>query len=124
MWANPRSDGYCKTTVDNRTVYAHRAVYERIVGAIPAGMQLDHTCRIRSCVNPAHLEPVTPRENTVRATVLITACPKGHPYDQENTLLSQAGARRCRECLRTDARERARAARAYGRRTITVRRIG
>lgn len=46
---------------------AHRYMYEREVGQIPEGMHLDHLCRVRACVEPAHLEPVTPRENAVRA---------------------------------------------------------
>ncbi len=49
---------------------AHRALYEALVGPIPAGMELDHLCRVRSCVNPAHLEPVTRRENLRRGGVL------------------------------------------------------
>ena len=46
--------------------YAHRVIYEAEVGPIPEGMELDHTCNVRACVNPAHGEPVTPAENRRR----------------------------------------------------------
>jgi len=89
--------------------YAHRVSYEHLVGPIPKGMQLDHLCRNRMCVNPAHLEPVTARENTRRATSLITACPSGHAYTDENTGISSGDGmnrRYCRECKRIKARDR------------------
>ena len=49
-----------------KVVAAHRWSYEHFVGPIPKGMQIDHLCRVRHCVNPAHLEPVTPKENLRR----------------------------------------------------------
>ena len=48
---------------------AHRGMYEQAVGDIPEGMQLDHLCGNRACVNPDHLEPVTPGENTRRGSL-------------------------------------------------------
>lgn len=89
--------------------YAHRVVYEHVVGAIPTGMQLDHLCGNRTCVNPEHLEPVTPSENTRRAASRITACPAQHPYDAENTALTPDGRRYCRACKRVKALARYRA---------------
>lgn len=88
--------------VDGKQVhaYAHRVAYEHIVGPIPPGMQLDHLCRNRMCVNPEHLEPVTAQENRRRATALITECPNGHPYDEANSKHSPDGRRYCRECKR------------------------
>jgi hypothetical protein len=61
--------GYVQFRIGGRggkMVLAHRWSYEHYVGAIPAGLQIDHLCRVRHCVNPEHLEPVTPSENTLR----------------------------------------------------------
>jgi hypothetical protein len=88
---------------------AHRAVYELLVGPIPPDLPMDHLCGVTSCVNPAHLQIVTPRENVVRGRGPATAgarnaaktqCPHGHPYDAANTRHDSAGRRRCRTCER------------------------
>ncbi len=96
---------------------AHRLSYERWKGPIPAGLTIDHLCRVRHCVNPEHLEAVTLAENVLRGESLParnarrTHCPQGHPYDQENTHVNpKTGWRMCRACNR----ERARAARLGG----------
>lgn len=77
---------------------AHRAAYVLIVAPIPEGMTLDHLCRNKGCVNPAHLEPVTQAENTRRFGETFKACPQGHPYDEANTLRKHSGRRSCRAC--------------------------
>lgn len=59
--------GYGTFRLNGETIGAHRAVYEHVVGPIPAGLHIDHLCRVRNCVNPEHLEPVTPSENIRRA---------------------------------------------------------
>lgn len=90
----------------------HRVTYEAFVGPIPAGMEIDHLCRQRSCCNPAHLEAVTHATNTRRGLAgehlrlrrLISVCKQGHPYTPENTYVKANGARRCVECNRTRAR--------------------
>ena len=100
-----------------RTVLAHVFSYESLVGPIPDGLELDHKCRNRACVHPDHLEPVTRSENLLRGDTglkggaihaqrmkAITHCPKGHPYNEENTYLSR-GWRQCRECRRERNRE-------------------
>jgi hypothetical protein len=58
--------GYGQTKVGGRAQLAHRVYYERHVGPIPDGLELDHLCRVRNCVNPDHLEPVTSAVNTQR----------------------------------------------------------
>lgn len=84
---------------------AHRFAYENLVGPIPAGLQLDHLCRVRNCVNPDHLEPVTPRVNVLRGVgptaknAAKTHCIHGHPFDAKNTYTDPRGRRDCRKCI-------------------------
>lgn len=88
------------TTSERRMVLAHRWSYEHHVGKIPAGLQIDHLCRVPSCVNPSHLEPVTARENQERSPydpAKRTHCPQGHEYTDENTYVYR-GRRSCRLC--------------------------
>jgi hypothetical protein len=68
-WVGAKShDGYARfRTSDARTIIAHRMAYEMRVGPIPEGLTLDHLCRNKLCMNPAHLEAVTRRENMLRA---------------------------------------------------------
>ncbi|MGA4726268.1 HNH endonuclease signature motif containing protein [Micromonospora taraxaci] len=97
---------------NRRQWLAHRASYEIHVGPIPAGKQIDHKCRNRSCVNPDHLEPVTARENLLRAGMPAAArqtakthCPSGHPYDEANTYRPRGRRHRmCRTCNRDQRR--------------------
>jgi hypothetical protein len=107
--------GYGKVGFRGGHWLAHRAVYTAVIGDIPDGLTLDHTCRNRSCVNPAHLEPVTRRENTLRGigpaaqNARKTHCPHGHSYDEKNTRLGPDKKRYCRSCNR-EAASRARRA--------------
>lgn len=67
VWcARTNRNGYGRLRVGGRELMAHRLAYEALVGPIPEGLVLDHLCRVRLCINPAHLEPVTVRENTLR----------------------------------------------------------
>lgn len=81
-------------------VLAHRAVYEATVEEITPGLELDHLCFNKRCVNPDHLEPVTHRENIRRAFARITECPHGHPYTPDNLAKDKLGHRKCAECIR------------------------
>lgn len=126
LWTGARQpNGYGRFKADGRTMMAHRFAYERARGPVPIGLELDHVCRTRHCVNPDHLEPVTPRENIRRgigvgavAADLMrrrTHCPQGHVYDEANTrryletrLHRTSNRRHCRACDR-ERRRRSRA---------------
>lgn len=100
-----KENGYGQFSLGKRRpVLAHRFAYLTLVGEIPEGLQLDHLCRNRACVNPWHLDPVTPQENTRRGAILKTHCPSGHPYTGEN-LRYNGSARVCRECDNARRRE-------------------
>jgi hypothetical protein len=86
LWTRSRSrDGYGWASLHNRTHQAHRLIFEIVSGPVPDGLILDHTCRVRHCVNPAHLEPVTPGENLRRSPLTpagMERCAKGHEFSQ------------------------------------------
>lgn len=105
LWTGAlNSRGYPCFGIRGRSQLAHRVAYWTLVAPIPAGMELDHLCRVPRCVNPAHLEPVTRAENVRRelAANLPTNCPQGHPYDEANTMIKRRSNgqinRICRAC--------------------------
>lgn len=85
---------------------AHRWAYEFLRAEIPAGLTIDHLCRVRHCVNPWHLEPVTPGVNTLRGdsysgrNARKTHCRHGHEFTAENTRRNTNGSRICLTCQR------------------------
>lgn len=120
QWTGAKDPGgYGCFRVDGRTRGAHRWAYERYVAEIPEGLELDHICHTadstctagnqcphRSCVNPDHLEPVTPLRNWQLsgapsvANAVKTHCANGHPFDLANTYHRTSGGRGCRTCIR------------------------
>lgn len=97
-----KKTGYGTLTINYKVYKAHRVSYEAFVGPIPEGLHIDHLCRVRACVNPLHLQPVTPLVNTRRGmnhNVLTSRCPQGHEYNEENTY-RHGGRRYCRPCKR------------------------
>lgn len=125
LWRTSGNYGYGRFVLGHQhqkatgSTAAHRWLYERWVGPIPDGLELDHLCHDpytclagtacphRRCVNPAHLALVTPEENKARSSKrVVTHCPRGHEYDEANTYISKKGCRCCRACARERYHER------------------
>ena len=116
IWTGvPNGDGYGNFWNGESWSRAHRWSYEQMVGPIPEGLVIDHLCRVRNCVNPAHLEPVTQSVNFLRGdgpraaaarNAMRTRCKHGHPLWGENLYVRPStGHRYCRTCQRSKLRE-------------------
>jgi hypothetical protein len=110
MWtASLNTGGYGQFAYRGRPLRAHRVAYELLICDIPAGLQLDHLCRVRPCVNPWHLEPVTNDVNMARGELrsyvhpVKTHCKHGHELSGDNVRRDPDGHRRCRTCERRDS---------------------
>jgi hypothetical protein len=104
--AHRRTDGYAVVTIGGRTEPLHRYLYECLIGPVPDGMELDHTCHSTWCCSPFHVEPVTHPENLARIALRRPRCKRGHPY-AEHGYTDPRGWRRCRECARSLRRKEA-----------------
>lgn len=99
-YGNIRSGG-----TEGPMIPAHRVAYEALLGPIPESLTIDHLCRNTLCVNPAHMEAVTSRENTLRSdnpaarNARKTHCKKGHALSGDNLRIT-GGRRVCRTCRR------------------------
>ena len=94
------------THANPRIELTHRVSYRLLVGDIPQDCEIDHLCRVRSCLCPDHLEAVTHRENWARSLAisvgyaLAIQCIRGHRFTLENTYVRPDGKRNCRTCRR------------------------
>jgi len=113
LWtAYVASNGYGKISFKSQARYAHRVSYQIKCGKIPEGLQLDHLCRVRHCVNPAHLEAVTGQVNIARGQTgwnmkMKTHCPQGHAYSVDNIYFvpNKLTCRICKKCKNRHTRE-------------------
>jgi hypothetical protein len=105
LWQGKKNAyGYSRIKVNGKEVFGHRWSYEHFKEPIPENLVIDHLCRVKSCVNPKHLEAVLHRTNTLRGIGIPaqkarqTHCIKGHPFDEQNTFYRSNGWRGCRIC--------------------------
>jgi HNH endonuclease len=96
-------NGYGRVSIEGKQRLAHVVAYETFVGPIPPGMELDHVCRVRCCINPDHLEPVTRKENVLRGNAgrlrrKQTLCRRGHDLSADNVYIKPNGNRCCKLC--------------------------
>lgn len=114
VWTGYKSRGYGRFYMGGRRHLAHRVAYKALVGQIPEGLTIDHLCRNKPCVNPAHMEVVTRGENALRGgggavasanRRAKTHCINGHEYTKENTRTIRNGSRQCKTCGRDQSRE-------------------
>lgn len=105
IWTGTYCRKYGTFSEKHVLIPAHRWSYQYFVGPIPEGFEIDHLCRTPACVNPAHLEAVTGKENTRRHFAGLSHCKYGHEWTPENTFVGRDGRRRCRLCVNRRARE-------------------
>jgi len=103
-WLN--DDGYGYIRFNGRDQPAHRVAYELAIGPIPTGHEVDHSCQVRACIEPTHLEAVTHAENQRRIRGRKTHCVHGHPRIPENIRTRPNGRTYCAECDRMALRLR------------------
>lgn len=103
LWYGCKNQGgYGQISIKNIPRLAHRITYEIFKGDIPRGLEIDHLCRVRNCINPDHLESVTKTENNrraqpFRASLYTHSCGDRH-LKGDNLYISPNGDRNCREC--------------------------
>ena len=104
LWIAKTTEGYGSFKIAGEMIYAHRWIYEHLIGPIAKHLEIDHVCRNRSCVRPSHLEAVSHRVNVLRGAGLTarlaaqTHCKRGHEFSPQNTRIYRNRTRRYRIC--------------------------
>lgn len=114
IWLSSRlgNSGHGVMSIGTTTTTAHRVAYELYRGPIPPGLDLDHLCRLPSCVNPWHLEAVTRRVNILRGNGACarharkTHCIRGHVFSGTYIQIKRGNRRRCLECERFHSKKK------------------
>lgn len=112
IWqGNVSGPGYGTLNLAGKSRLAHRISYELFIGHIPEGLDLDHLCRVRRCINPNHLEPVTRKVNLHRGETWKwrldkLTCKYGHPLEGSNLRKGKGRERICIACDNRRSRER------------------
>ena len=130
-WTAARArNGYGQFSLDGTVKSAHRLAYRAMVGEIPDGLVIDHLCRVRHCVNPGHMEPVTPAVNRLRGDSLYvrrngtavhpSICIHGHALAGPNLAVKPDGRRYCRACYILRRRAKATGKRATYRNQLDL----
>lgn len=106
---NAKGYGNIRRDLDGPIEAVHRVSYEHFTGPIPPGLEIDHLCFKRNCVNPDHLEAVTHAENVRRGRTNQnhgkTHCIQGHEFNESNTSINPLGKRVCKTCARLNQRK-------------------
>lgn len=108
----PNNKGYVSRKFGGRMEGVHRIAWIEAHGPIPPGMEVDHVCKQRACVEVSHLRLLTHRENLLAGDTIVarnarkTHCSNGHPFDAVNTYVDRQGKRKCRTCNRNARRKR------------------
>ena len=109
LWTGKLLKKYSQFWYEGKVTSGHRASYRMFKGDIPEGLHIDHLCKVCHCVNPDHLEAVTPRENLMRSDnqvagyAIATHCIRGHEFNEENTY-NWRNKRMCRPCMNASSR--------------------
>lgn len=94
-------NGYGHVWFNKQSWVVHRLVYTLLVGDIPIGLELDHTCLVTFCVRYDHLDPVNHQENMRRASLVRIKCGRGHLFTPDNTYIEPTmGWKICKKCKR------------------------
>jgi len=100
LWTGDTQRGYPRICVSLVSFRVHRWVYENTAGRIPRGHVVHHKCGVKCCVNPDHLEAMSPRDHMGMHNTVDGRCKRGHPFTEENTFRRSDGRRTCLTCKR------------------------